>query len=113
MIIKNNIILLIKKKSSMSRLNTTLCIPRMESIIPVKYILQKLGQTKWGKIQKIIEIPLKSDENYKRILVKMVWNDDNPDVVKIRDKLNGGEKINLVYEMPYFWKISLANSVHP
>jgi len=87
----------------------TLCIPRIESTLSAKYILQKLCLTKWGEICRIIEIPLKSDDNYKRILIKMKWNDTNPNAVTVREKLQNGEKINLVYEMPWFWKITLAN----
>lgn len=88
---------------------TTLCIPRIESTLSMKYILQKMGSTKWGEVHRIIEIPLKSDHNYKRILIKMKWNETNPAAVAVREKLQRGEKINLVYEMPWFWKISLAN----
>ena len=88
---------------------TTLCIPRVEKSISIDYILKKLYPSKLGQIINIIEIPLKNDANFKRILFKLKWNTENSNANTIRDKLKNGEKINLVYEMPWFWKITMAS----
>lgn len=82
----------------------SICIPRMEMSTPSSYIFKKLNQLNMGKIEKIIELPLKNEEDYKRIIVKLKWNKTTP----IRSRLLKGESINLVYDsekVPWFWKI--------
>lgn len=88
--------------------NPSICIPRVDITMSRNYIFNKLRLANFGKIIKIIEIPLKKDENYKRIIVKIRWNENDKRAIEFRDKLNNGESIILVHEMPWFWKIILA-----
>jgi len=82
--------------------NKSICIPRVENNISIEYIFRKLSQLNIGKISKIIEIPLKNDSNYKRIIVKIKnVNKEN----KIFNKLDKGEHVNIVHNMPWYWKI--------
>lgn len=85
----------------------SLCIPRIESSIKREYIFKKLCQLKIGFIQKMTEIPLKNNPDYKRIMIRIQWNDSDKSR-KIRERLIKGESINYVFDMPWFWKISFS-----
>lgn len=99
--------LLLEPKALLSSSNGSLCIPRIESTIKREYIFKKLCMLKIGYIQKITEIPLKNNPNFKRILVRIQWNDTEK-ANKFKEKLNDIGCINFVYEMPWFWKISYS-----
>jgi urease accessory protein UreE len=85
-----------------------LCIPRIDSTITKDYIYKKLCNLKAGKIEKITEIPLKNDSTHKRILFKITWQ-NNEMAKKLQDNLEKFNSINLVYDMPWYWKIVTTN----
>jgi signal recognition particle subunit SEC65 len=85
-----------------------LCIPRMENKIHKKEIFTIFKKLNIGYIEKIIEIPLKNENDYKRIIVRIKWNKDEQ-TEKIQSRLQNGEAIYIVYELPWFWKVVLCN----
>jgi hypothetical protein len=85
----------------------SLCIPRIESTIKREFIFKKLCMLKIGYIQKMTEIPLKNNPNFKRILVRIQWNDSEK-ANKFKEILNQVGSVNFVYDMPWFWKISYS-----
>jgi len=82
----------------------SLCIPRIQTTITKDYIYQKLSKLEIGKIEKITEIPLKNDPTYKRILLKIQWNNTEKSLA-IQEHIKKKGFINIVHEMPWFWKI--------
>jgi len=89
----------------MNKKNESLCIPRIESNIRRDFIFKKLCMLKIGYIQKMTEIPLKNNPDYKRILFRIQWNDEIK-TNEIRERLSKGESINFIYDFPWFWKIT-------
>jgi len=85
-----------------------LCIPRIDSKITKDYIYDKLCNLQAGKIERITEIPLKNDPTHKRILFKMKWK-NNEISKKMQDQLDKTNTINIVYDMPWYWKVVTTN----
>lgn len=82
-----------------------ICIPRIHIEITKEYIFKKLKEGKIGYIKNIQEIPLRNEPNYKRIIIKLEWI-DNDNSKKIEKKIyEEGGYINYVYEMPNYWKM--------
>lgn len=86
-----------------------LCIPRIDSNIKKEYIYERLSNIQVGKIERIIEIPLKNDATYKRILFRITWN-SNEKSIKMQEQLKNKGLINFVYDMPWYWKIFISNN---
>jgi len=85
--------------------NPVLCIPRIESHISKEYIRTIFSKLKIGEIQKITEVPLRNDSDYKRIFIKLVWQPNTPTAEYIHTRLVKGEDIKLVYNEPWYWKV--------
>lgn len=79
-----------------------ICIPRVLSIIPREDIFQTFCKLKIGYIEKLVEIPSKTDSKYKRIILRLKLN-DSTNATYIKTRLDKGEPVNIVYEMPWFW----------
>jgi len=86
---------------------TDICIRRMESNITRKFIFSIFQRLNIGKVERIIENKLKTNENYKRIILKIKWNNTEK-AVEIKERLYNNEPVNIVYELPWFWKVVLA-----
>lgn len=84
-----------------------ICIPRIDKKILREEIFQTFCRLKIGYIEKLIEIPLKTDENFKRILVKIKLN-ETEQTEYIKNRLEAGEPVNVVYDMPWFWQLKKA-----
>ena len=85
-----------------------LCIPRIDTTISKDYIFKTLCKLKWGRIVKIIEIPLRDDNSFKRILININLNESND----IRNTLTDGKYINIVHDpiLPWFWRVTMSKS---
>lgn len=86
-----------------------LCIPKVDTNIKRDFIFKKMCDLHIGYIYKFIEIPLKNNSNFKRVLIKVRWNQQT-NTNNIRNRLNDGNPVYFVYEMPWFWKIVLQNN---
>lgn len=98
-----------KQMENQNKQKNNICIPRMENNIDKKQIFNIFKKLNIGYIEKIIEIPLKNDNEYKRVIIKIKWN-NNEETQKIKTRLQNGEPVNIVYELPWFWKIVLCNN---
>lgn len=84
-----------------------LCIPRIHASTSKDYIFQKFCKIDWGYIEQIIEIPLVKEPDYKRIVIKLRWN-QKPDTKTYKEMIENGETVKFVYDHlnPWFWRIS-------
>ena len=73
----------------------TMCIPRVENLIPKEFIYKKLCKINAGKIKHIIEKPLKKEKNFKRLLIKMTINQNNQNGAYILDRFSRGENVKM------------------
>lgn len=84
----------------------TLCIPRVDNSIPRSQIFSTFCNLKIGFIDKIFEIPLKNDENGKRIIIKFRTWVSNPISDAIMERLNANKDIKIMYNNPWYWVVN-------
>jgi hypothetical protein len=92
----------------------SLCIPRVFNNINESRIRDVFDEVSLGKIHHIDIIERKNEkgESFKRIYIhfeKWYWNED---AQSARKKLISGKEIKIVYDNPWFWKVS-ANKSNP
>jgi len=86
-----------------------LCIPQIQSSISKEYIFSVFCKLNIGYIEKINEIPNKTKPEFKRIIIKIKKTDTNERALSIWNRFHEGKNIKLVYNTPWYWKISMAN----
>jgi len=89
----------------------SLCIPRVFKNINEDRIRRVLDELRLGRIERIDLLVRKNEkgEEYKRVFVhfqEWFWNEDAQEV---RRKLISGKEIKIVYDGPWFWKVSANN----
>jgi hypothetical protein len=90
-----------------------LCIPKVSVNISQKTIFQVFCKLKIGYIVKIIENQLKNDPSYKRIIIRIHWDNTQPLAKEIQEHLkNPTEHMNIVYDMPWYWQIFANHLQH-
>uniref|UniRef100_A0A6C0KPQ0 RRM domain-containing protein n=1 Tax=viral metagenome TaxID=1070528 RepID=A0A6C0KPQ0_9ZZZZ len=97
----------------MNQSQPSLCIPRMPfGNIDVEFIRKVLLKLNFGKIQCINIVDRKNEkgESFKRAYIHFEKWYVNDYVDPIREKLVSGKEIKIVYDNPWFWKISANKS---
>ena len=88
-----------------------LCIPKMSNQITRQQILQTFCRLNIGKIYRILENPLRANANFKRVVIVIEWNNENPLAKEIQETLQDHtEHMNVVYDMPWYWQIYANHS---
>jgi hypothetical protein len=83
-----------------------LCIPRVSEKIPRKLIFDTFVKLNIGYIDRIIETPLRNDSHYKRIIIRIKWDNTQILANEIQKQLEDLKNhLNIVYDMPWFWQI--------
>lgn len=86
----------------------SLCIPRVFNGITEEIIKKVLNELKFGIIEKIdiIEKKNQKEENFKCVFIHFKkWNTiDTTNAT--REKLLSGKDIKIMYDEPWFWKVS-------
>lgn len=85
-----------------------LCLPRIEKNVSEEYVKQIFARLNIGKIIKMTEIPLKTDPDYKRILLTIHIDPLAPHTQYINDRLKNGKNVKIVYNAPWYWKMVLG-----
>jgi hypothetical protein len=93
------------QEASLKQSDLKICIPRIESNISNEYIFKIFSKLRIGVIEKITDVPLRSDSDYKRVFIKIKWDRQTPNGGFIYNRLNSGETVKVVYETPWYWKI--------
>jgi len=85
-------------------IRTSLCIPRVEGHCTLEMIRDIFVKWNIGFICNIKEIPLRNDPSNKRIIIKLLCDSANSAMIK--DTIDRYGTIKLVYDIPWYWKIS-------
>ena len=80
-----------------------ICIPRMETSYDKTHIWKIFTTMNIGKVESIHEIPLQNNPNYKRIVVKITWDLQNPLANRIHSILQNNKTVKLVHNAPWYW----------
>ena len=97
----------------MSIVQNSICIPRIDASIPKSLIIKTFENLDIGSLEGIIEIPFKDSNKYKRIIVKLEWNDSEKSKY-ILSQFQEGNNVKIVYNFPsspWFW-ICVPNRLH-
>lgn len=90
-----------------------LCIPRVSEKISRKLIFDTFVKLNIGYIDRITETPLRNDSRYKRVIIRIKWDNTKPLANEIQSQLlDSTNHMNVVYDMPWFWQI-YANQAQP
>lgn len=84
-----------------------LCIPRMSINISKDTIFKTFCNLKLGYIERISEIPLKSNPHFKRIIIRIKLNLSTDQAKFIHQRIINLEPVFIVYDMPWYWKVVL------
>lgn len=107
-------------KINISCFTPSLCIPRLFNNVTEQTIRITINNLKLGIIHKIDlkNITNKNGDCFKRAFIHFKkWNEDER-TNSIREKLIAGKDIKIIYDDPWFWKISafkkpFYNSTNP
>ena len=89
----------------------SICIPRVSSATDKKYI-----KTVFEKIIglacniQIVFVDIKNDERFKRVFVNIKYNSLNNKINNLRERLENGQQLKIVYSDPLFWRCSLSTT---
>jgi hypothetical protein len=96
----------------------SICIPRVSSTTDKKYI-----KTIFEKIIgitcniQIVFVDIKNDERFKRVFVNIKYNSSSNDKIdninkinNLRERLENGNQLKIVYSDPLFWRCSLSTT---
>ena len=82
----------------MSISQNSICIPRIDASIPKSLITKTFENLNIGKVEGVVEIPFKDSNKYKRIIVKIEWNDSERSKY-ILTRFQEGKNVKVVYNI--------------
>ena len=91
----------------------SLCIPRLSMDIKEQFIRQTFNKLNLGKIGKIDLIVKRNDNgtNFKRAFIHYIsWN-NNENALYVKSRLDNDKDIKVVYDEPWYWKVSLNRTL--
>ena len=92
----------------------SICIPRTLYNVnwqTVKNTFEQiLGQ---GTVDRVDLVPSRDGEPFCKIFVHMRYWPEHEEAIAIRNSLNAGEVVKIVYDTPYFWKCSASRVAKP
>ena len=92
----------------------SLCIPRTFSNISRSKIYDTIHDLELGLIDRIDMVPKTNEkgDKFQRIFIHFQHWYDNENANKARDLLLSGKEIKVIYDVPWFWKISANRAVN-
>ena len=88
----------------------SVCIPKIDNTYKETYIKDKIKALNIGYIKKYTELTWKNDPNYKRILMRIQWNQKQPHNKVWKERLKEGNPLYLIHNYPHIWNIYLAKN---
>ena len=93
----------------------SLCVPRMFPNITKDRITQVFGDLDIGIIDHIdmLQKTTPTGEKFQRVFVHFSQWKNNPQAIKARARVLEGKEIKIIYDDPWFWKVSANRAVVP
>ena len=91
----------------------SICIPRVFNNIGWRRIKQTFIDLRWGFIERVDVIPC---GKFKRAFVHFApgkWNMRDSEAATALTSLQNGDEVKVLYDEPWFWKISISGSEMP
>lgn len=88
--------------------NPSICIPRVFSNINATDIIEVFqNKLNIGQIKKVDIINNNNDPKFKKVFIHFKYWNNTDKINHIKNMLNDGKIIKVVYDNPWFWKCSL------
>lgn len=103
----------IRAANSNPNQGVSICIPRVFNNIGWRRIKQVFIDLRWGFIERVDVIPC---GKFKRAYVHFApgkWNMRDRTARTALTSLQNGDEVQIMYDEPWFWKISISGSVKP
>ena len=86
----------------------SLCIPRVFANLTRERIASVFNQLNLGEIDHIDLVPITSDrgEKFQRVFIHFKRWSSNEEAVRARERVLTGSEIKIIYDDPWFWKVS-------
>ena len=94
----------------------SLCIPRVFPNITEERVWQVLDELELGEIDRIdmVERETREGDLYQRVFIHFKsWNGPHTQGGVVRQRVLDGEEVKIVYDDPWFWKVSASRSRRP
>ena len=94
----------------------SLCIPRVFKNITDKRIRAIFYSLKLGFVERVDMVAKtspKGDDFWRVFIHFSNWNERNPSAMQMREKLDSGDRVKIVYDEPWFWLISKSSAPRP
>ena len=92
----------------------SLCIPRVVAGVAKEHVLKIIQSLHLGVIQRIDMIQKKTEkgEMFSRVFIHFSkWN-DSEEALQAKERILSGKDIKVIYDEPWFWKISANRSTY-
>jgi hypothetical protein len=88
----------------------SLCIPRIVGSVSEQTIRDIVSKANLGKLTRVDVIKRKTEkgDSYKRVFIHFEYWDNNEIALNAKQRLLEGKDIKIVYDYPWFWKLSLS-----
>ena len=100
------------ENKKMSNNQPVLCIPGVFANIKEERIRRIFGDLNLGEVDRVdIVVPKRpvgaeeKENKFNRVFIHLNWN-DTPSSVACRKKLSEGKEVKIIYDEPWFWKVS-------
>jgi hypothetical protein len=100
------------ENKKMSTNQPVLCIPGVFANIKEERIRRIFGDLNLGEVDRVdIVVPKRpvgaeeKENKFNRVFIHLNWN-DTPSSVACRKKLSEGKEVKIIYDEPWFWKVS-------
>ena len=105
-----------KKNRTMARVDglpdhePSLCIPRVFKNLSRQFILDRLKEVNLGTVHRLDIVKVQSNQkgkdSYQRVFVHLTWNTASAESQEARRQVLDGRDIQIIYEDPWYWKVS-------
>lgn len=90
----------------------SLCIPRVFKNITRERVMSCFKDLNLGFVERVDMVPRKSEngDEFQRVFIHLRWNKSEQSS-KARSRVLTGKEIKIIYDEPWFWKVSANRSV--
>jgi len=82
----------------------SMCIPRVEQNLDLDYVKEKINSLNIGYVKQIRGVTLKNDPDFKRILLRFKWKNNNNLSITLQKQLDELGSLKVVHNMPCIGK---------
>ena len=93
----------------------SLCIPRVFSNIKWQQVKSTIQDLNLGRVLRVDMVPKTNQkgDKFQRVFIHFKFWDRSEQAQMIRQKLIAGDTIKIVYNDPWYWKISMSHAPKP